>query len=199
MATDTPPPGGIAAIRHQWGWFLVLGIALILLGTFGLGASVLLTVFSVILFGVILFLGGAIHVVQAFFTRSWQGFLLHALAGILYLVVGLFLMRRPGAGAVGLTLVVAAFLLVGGIFRIVGALALQFPNWGWAALGGFISALLGLLLWENLPSDAEWFLGLWVAIDLLFSGWGWVMFALALRARPGALKEPPPPAQGVGP
>ena len=42
--------------------------------------------------------------------------------------------------------------------------------------------ILGLLIWAHWPSSAVWALGLIVGIDLLFMGWGVVLFALGLHA-----------------
>ncbi|MEX5219568.1 MAG: DUF308 domain-containing protein [Nitrospira sp.] len=46
------------------------------------------------------------------------------LAAILYVVVGVLMILRPAAGALSLTLLIGAFFLAGGIFRIVAAAVL---------------------------------------------------------------------------
>jgi uncharacterized membrane protein HdeD (DUF308 family) len=185
---------GIEQVRRNWGWFLALGIALIVLGTLGLGYAALLTFTSVLFFGILLLFSSVFQLVNAFQSRQWSGFFLHLLAGVLELIVGLFAVTHPLEAGVELTLVLAVFLIVGGIFRIVGSVMLQFPNWGWALLGGVISVLLGLMLWRQWPWSGVVFIGLCVAIDLIFHGWGWVMFALAIRSRPAA--EVPPTSGG---
>jgi uncharacterized membrane protein HdeD (DUF308 family) len=169
------------AENNPWKWFLVLGIGLLLLGMVALWASVAVTVASMVLFGVLFVVSGMIQTVQAFQTRQSRGFFLHLLAGILDLVVGLLLVTHPTAGALGLTLLLAAFFLVGGLFRSIAALSLRFPNWGWALVGGIVSVLLGILLGMEWPESGLWFIGLCIGIDMIFHGWGWVMLALAYR------------------
>ena len=44
--------------------------------------------------------------------RSWGGFLLQVLAGILYCIGGLLIMREPVAGSVVITLVLAIVMIV---------------------------------------------------------------------------------------
>jgi uncharacterized membrane protein HdeD (DUF308 family) len=179
-----PLLSGLEEVRRNWGWFLVLGIALIVLGTVALGLAGLATLVSVLAFGWFLLIGGVFEAVAAFWARRWSGFFLHLLGGILYAVVGIMLLANPGAGALTLTLLLAAFFLVSGAFQAGAAVALRFPNWGWAALGGVVTAVLGTLIWARWPSDAVWVIGLFVGIDLLFRGWAWVMFALAARRLP---------------
>jgi uncharacterized membrane protein HdeD (DUF308 family) len=119
--------------------------------------------------------------VAAFWAGQWSGLFLHLLSGVLNVVVGVLILAHPGAVAVGLTLLLAVFFLVAGLFRIIAAVALRFPNWGWAFFGGGITALLGAMIWAQWPSSALWVIGTFVGIDLLFRGWAWVMFALAAR------------------
>lgn len=168
--------------QRLWKWFIALGIVLVLLGMIALGASVVVTLASVLLFGVLFIISSIFQAIQAFQTRQSKGFFLHLLAGLFDLVVGVLLVTHPTVGALTLTLLLAAFFLVGGLFRIVAALSMRFPHWGWALLGGVISILLGLLLWMEWPESGLWFIGMCIGIDMIFHGWGWIMLALAVRA-----------------
>jgi uncharacterized membrane protein HdeD (DUF308 family) len=191
---------GFDEVRRNWGWFLVLGIALIVLGTFALAWSALTTFASVFLFGWLLLVTGAMEVVSAVWTRRWTGFFLHLLAGVLDGIIGLLIVTHPVTGELALTLLLAAFFMVGGLYRLITALMLQFPNWGWAALGGAITLVLGIVLWRSWPESALWFIGLCVGIELLFRGWAWVMLALAIRtAVPGPAPYPTGREEGQPP
>ena len=48
-------------------------------------------------------------------------------------------------------------------------------------LSGFLSFLLGILIWAGWPESSAWVIGLFVAIDLIAGGWALVMLALAVR------------------
>jgi hypothetical protein len=85
--------------RTRCGWFVALGILMILLGAFAWYDIIGLTLAGTIFIGTALLVGGVFQVVQAFMDRSWGGFLLQVLAGILYCIGGLLIMREP----VGLT------------------------------------------------------------------------------------------------
>jgi len=46
-----------------------------------------------------------------------------------------------------------------------------FPHWGWTLAGGAINLILGILIWQQWPEAALWVIGLFVGIDLIFTGW----------------------------
>jgi uncharacterized membrane protein HdeD (DUF308 family) len=191
MSTLDSPGRGLlrhelGALRGEWAWFLALGIGLIVLGMIALGASVVATFLTVVLYGVLLLAGGALQIVGAFWSREWSGFFLHVLAGALYLVVGLFFVRDPGDAALAMTLLLAAFLLVSGIFRIAAAIVVRFPLWGWAIASGALNVLLGLLIWAQWPFSGLWVIGLFIGIEMVFSGWTFVLLGLAMRKLPRA-------------
>jgi uncharacterized membrane protein HdeD (DUF308 family) len=181
-----PPAGDITELRKGWIWFLILGAVLVLLGIIALGALPFVTRASLFVFGVFLFIGGGLEIVHAFWRRKWSGFFLDLLIGVLYLIVGFWFMAQPLQGALVLTLVLAAAFIVGGAFRIAGALTTSVPHQGWLVLGGVVNVLLGIIIWAGWPLSGFWVPGLFVAIDLLVQGWCLVMLALAARSLPEA-------------
>jgi uncharacterized membrane protein HdeD (DUF308 family) len=175
---------GSNELRRSWGWYLVFGIVLIVLGTIALGSALLMTIASVLFFGWILIVGGVMEVVHAFWHKRWGGFFLDLLTGILYVVAGWMMVTNPGGSAVLLTLLIAMFLVFEGVFRIVAALAVRYPHWGWLLLNGIISLLLGLMIWRQWPYSGLWVIGLFVGIEMLLNGWSLVMLSLAGRNLP---------------
>src|SRR5690349_20544423 len=93
-------------LKERTGWFVALGVALIILGVIAMGEVVATTILSVLVFGWLLIIGGAFEMVHAFWVRPWSGLLLQLAIGILYLVVGLAIVANPGASAVALTLLI---------------------------------------------------------------------------------------------
>jgi uncharacterized membrane protein HdeD (DUF308 family) len=172
---------GLERISHKWGWFLALGILLIILGFVALGDTVAVTVVSMIFLGWLLILSAVLHAIHWFRSRE-SNFFLDLIGFILDLVVGFILLSNPAVGAVALTLVLAVFFLVGGLMRIIGALSFDIPHTGWAILSGAVSVILGVLLWIQWPVSGLWFIGLAIGIELIFRGWAWVMMALRIRS-----------------
>ena len=48
-------------------------------------------------------------------------------------------------------------------------------------LNGCITLLLGLLINRQWPDSALWVIGLFVGIEMIFNGWGWIMLSLGLK------------------
>jgi uncharacterized membrane protein HdeD (DUF308 family) len=182
-------------LHHKWGWLLVLGIALIVLGAFVLAHAVLATLVSTLLIGWLLVIGGVIEVVHSFGVRKWSGFLLELLLAILYVVAGFIILSAPAGSALMLTLVIAAYLLVGGIFRVISAISLRFPGWGWLVFSGVVAAALGAAVWRNWPATGLWFLGLCVGVELIVQGASWFALGLTVHSAGRAIApEAAPPA-----
>jgi uncharacterized membrane protein HdeD (DUF308 family) len=171
-------------IRHKWGWLLALGISMVFLGTIALFITPAATLGTVLVLGWLLVVSGIVEAIQAFRVRRWGGIFLHLIGGVLGVLVGLLVVTHPIAGALAWTLLFASFFTVIGLFRLVAAIRLKFPNWGWAAFDGAITLLLGVLLWVDWPGSGVWFLGFAVGISLLLRGWSYVMFAIAVRTLP---------------
>ena len=180
----TPLLMEVEALRRGWGWLLALGIAMIALGIVALLLIPVATVAAVMVLGWVMVISGVVEAIHAFRMRGWGGTFLHLVAGILGVLIGLLIVTHPVAGALAWTLLFAAFFTVMGIFRIVAASRLKFPNWGWAVFDGVVTLLLGIMVWLAWPWSGFWFLGLAVGISLLLRGWSYVMFALAIRKLP---------------
>ena len=187
-ATSTPIGAELEHVRQRWSWVLALGLLLILCGLIALSDTVVATVVSVMLLGWLLLFSAAFHAIHLFQAHRLHPFL-DLLGFIFDLVLGLLLLTDPAAGALTLTLVLAAFFLASGLMRLYGAASSELPHRGWAALDVAVAVVLGILLWAHWPTSGLWFIGFAIGIELILRGWSWVALALSLRrsARSGAL------------
>jgi uncharacterized membrane protein HdeD (DUF308 family) len=169
-------------IADNWGWFLALGLLLIVAGVAAIAFPLLSTVATKIALGWIFLIAGALIVVHAFSIRQWQGFLLGLLIGVLYLVVGGWLAFTPFAGVVALTILLAALFLAEGVLEVIMAVRVRpHEGWGWLLLSGLVAIAVGVLIAAELPSSAAWAIGLLTGINLLSSGVSFLALALAGR------------------
>jgi uncharacterized membrane protein HdeD (DUF308 family) len=175
-------------IRHRWGWLMALGICMVILGAIALVITPAATLGTVLVLGWLLVISGLVEAIHAFSVRKWTGIFLHLIGGILGVLVGLLVVTHPVAGALAWTLLFASFFTVVGMFRLITAVRLKFPKWGWAAFDGGITLLLGLLLWMEWPGSGVWFIGFSVGISLLLRGWSYVMLAITMRSSPAKLE-----------
>ena len=167
---------------HNWGWLLAQGILLVVLGTVGLGLTFLLTLATVFIFGVFLVIGGGVQIFQTFKCKGWGSILWHVLIAVLYVLAGLSIMADPLAASTLFTLLLAGALVGIGIVRLVMAFQLRgVKNWGWPLIGGIAAIVLGFMILARWPVSGLWIIGLFVAIEMIFSGWSYIFIALGAR------------------
>jgi uncharacterized membrane protein HdeD (DUF308 family) len=177
---------GLEQVRKSWGWFLVFGILLTVLGAVCVGKAQTATTFSILALGWVLMISGVVWLLNSFYAFSWQGFFMYLLNALIRGVTGYLLIRHPDAGAQGVTMVLAALFIVGGLFRGIGASVLQFPRWGWTVFSGLVSFALGVYLLATWPAASTYFVGVVIGIDLIFDGASLVGFASAIQSLPNA-------------
>ncbi len=177
----TPLSIEVESLRRRWGWFLALGIMMVVLGTIAFLIIPAATLGTVLVLGWLLVVSGIIEAIHAFRVRRWGGAVLHLIAGILGVLVGLLVVTHPVAGALAWTLLFASFFTAFGLLRLITAIRLKYPNWGWAVFDGIVSLVLGILLWAEWPWSGLWFLGLAVGVSLILRGWSYIMLALAIH------------------
>lgn len=169
-------------MKKNWGWLLALGILFVILGIIGLGMTVVLTMASVLLFGILILIGGGVQLVNAFKCKGWKGVLWHLVMAVLYLAAGVVVIVDPVVASLVFTLMLAGVFILVGIVRIVMAVQMKgFKNWILPLVGGIISIGLGIVIVAGWPISGLWVIGLFVAIELIVNGWSYIFIALAAR------------------
>lgn len=178
-------PQDAEALRKNSTWFLLYGVVMILLGIFAIAAPGVATLALELTIGWMLLLGGAFGIFATFSGgREAPGFWWNLLTAIVYILAGLALLTRPAAGVITLTIILSAYLLAGGIFRIMLALGYRkdIPNaWAWMLISAVVDIALALMIIGGMPGTAVWVLGLMVGINLLMLGVALMMVAFAVR------------------
>jgi uncharacterized membrane protein HdeD (DUF308 family) len=171
-----------APLRAKSGWIIALGVIYLIAGFIALGSVMMATVASVLIVGVMMIIAGVAEVFSAFQIKSWGKFLLWVLLGVLYIVAGFVTFQNPLLAAVLLTLILGASLAASGIMRIFLAFSMKRETpWIWVALSGVITVLLGVLILVRWPVSSLYILGLFLGIDLIMAGAGWVGIGFGLR------------------
>lgn len=167
--------------RHRR-WFMVLGLIMIVLGMAAILFPFVATMAVEILIGWIFVISGAFGIVHAFGVRKWKGFLFSLLGAVLSLAIGIVLLFYPMAGMLSLTLLLAAFFFVSGIFRVIMAFSLRpADHWGWLLVSGILAFVLAILVMMQWPTSATWFIGVLVGIDFIFSGWMFLSMSIMVH------------------
>jgi len=89
---------------------------------------------------------------------------------------------HPVPGLLVITLFLASFLIVYGIFALVLAFHMRpLSGWGWVLFDAIITILLGILIWAHWPSSSDWVVGTLFGISIFVSGVTRLMMSLAIR------------------
>ena len=192
MSTNSPlPPNlaeGLTVLRAKWGWIVALGVVFLIAGFVALGSAVAATASAVMIVGIMMIMGGVAEIVAAFSVKGWGKFVVWMLLGLLYVGAGVIAIGNPFAAATILTLMLGAALVAGGVLRIFLAFSMKSAGkpWGWVVLSGLVTLLLGIMIIAKWPASSFFVLGIFLGIDLIFIGSGWVTMGLALKNRPAA-------------
>jgi uncharacterized membrane protein HdeD (DUF308 family) len=173
---------GLAPLRAKSGWIVALGVVYVIAGFIALGSVVFATVVTVFVVGVMMLIAGVAEVINAFQIKTWGKFLFWLLLGALYIVAGFVTFENPLLAAALLTLLLGFSLLASGVMRIVLAFSMkdEMP-WIGVAVSGVITFLLGLIILAHWPVSGLYILGLFLGIDLIIAGIGWIGIGVGLK------------------
>ena len=184
-ATSSAPFGAPAALeplRAKSGWIVALGVVYVIAGVIALGSVVFATVVSVFVVGIMMLIAGVAEVINAFQIKTWGKFLLWLLLGVLYIVAGFLTFDNPLLAAAVLTLLLGVALIASGIMRIIlGFNMRRGMPWGWVVFSGVVTLLLGLIILAHWPVSSLYVLGVFLGIDLIIAGIGWIGVGSGLR------------------
>jgi uncharacterized membrane protein HdeD (DUF308 family) len=165
------------------GWSVVLGVLLVLAGLFAIVVPFFAGIAASVFFGWLVLIAGVAHLVYAWSERGAGAILWQILIGVVYVIAALYMLVLPVAGVVALTLVLAFYIAVEGLFEfIVFSLLRRLRGAVWFLIDGLVSLLLAGLIFFHWPSSSLWAIGTLVGISLLFSGIARLTLSMAQRA-----------------
>ena len=112
---------GMFIDHRQWGWKLFIGILGIIAGVLviqhPIWSTILVPTTLVFVLGISGVMMGIVRLIQAFQGAGWGAGIL----GVILIILSLYLMFNPLAGAIALPIVLGIFGIVGGIVGVVYA------------------------------------------------------------------------------
>jgi len=170
-------------------WFMLRGLVMLILG-------VLLLIFSMLvpnvemlgvqsswlLFGSILILiAGVLRAIDAYISDRVALKVMNMQSSIIDLVCGFVILTNLGETALTLSLIVAAYLMIQGLFRLGFIYLSEIPNPNSARIGGIVSVLLGMMVWLQWPFNGLWFLSFALSTEIANRGWALIFYARSVR------------------
>ena len=190
MSSSPLSPPLLPALSPRWshGWSTALSIALIVIGLIAVVLPQVGGIAVALYFGWLLLLAGFALLLLAWRTHTTGVLPLQLGLGIVYVLVGLFLILKPGAGLASLTLLLAGYLLLEGLLELTTAFrAPQRAGRTWLLVDGVVALVLAVMIVTSWPSSAAWVVGTLVGINLILGGVSRLMVTGAVRRHTGAL------------
>lgn len=161
----------LGTIKTHAGLGIMVGIIAVVAGVLALLSPLVAGLSVAIAVGILIIASGASRLFLAFKMGSFGHGLLVFLIGLLSIFIGGYMVSRPGMALATLTLVLAAYFFVDGIFEIIWAFRLRpIKGWGWALFSGIVALALGIMIWRQFPVSGMWAVGTLAGIHLIFGG-----------------------------
>jgi uncharacterized membrane protein HdeD (DUF308 family) len=173
----------ITTYKRSTFWSVAVGILLLVAGLISIALPPIAGIAASVFFGWLLLFAGVAHLIYAWSERGAGAVLWQVLIGVVYVIDALYMLVLPVAGLVTLTLVLAYYIVISGIFELVVFTRLRrLRGSAWFLVDGLVSLLLAGLIFFHWPLSSLWFIGILVGINLLLSGIARITLPLSLRA-----------------
>lgn len=139
--------------------------------------------------GMLILVLGILGCLDAFLAKHQRDVIQNLQVGVLDSVVGALIILSVSSNVSRLSIMIAAFLIVRGIVRISLAYALNLPHKGTTSLAGITSVVMGVLIFQEWPTDESWFMSFCLNVEIAFRGWAGISFALWIRKQNLIQKE----------
>ena len=170
-------------LAKNWWMFLARGILSILLGLIAIFWPEVAFASLVLIVGVFALVNGVIAIISAFTSNAksenWWWLILEGALGILLGAITIF---QPQAMARVWLILIAAWLIVAGIFEVITAIAIRKVIEGefWMILAGVVSVLFGFLLLAS-PSLGIAAIGIIIGLFAILFGIIFILLAIGLK------------------
>lgn len=172
------------SLKDHWQLFVIQGVLLVILGALAIAVPAIASVAVAAFVGWLLFFAGVMRAITLIRSPHAPGYWSSLLLAILTAILGIVLALFPISGAVTLTMLLTAYFIVHGIASFIFAFSVKGDTGRWVllALGGIIDLVLAALVIAGWPATGVFILGLYVGINMLFTGFALIFAALGARS-----------------
>ena len=148
---------------------MLWGFLLVILGLFAMVTPAISGIAATFMLAALLLISGIATVIFAFGSESFGRGVLRFLFGGITVLAALWMFGNPGMALASLTLFLAIYFFVDGIFAIAAGFTLP-EGKGWVIFNGIVSVLLGLMIWRNWPVSGLWAVGILLGVKMVVGG-----------------------------
>ena len=183
MSENTAVTSGLLdGIKKNARLAVIMGIIMVICGFLAVGSPLAAGVYVTIFVGIMLAIGGIAQCFLAFKAGAFGKGLLIFVVGALTAAAGFYLFNQPLEGLASITLLLAVYFIVTGIFELVGAFQIRpAEGWGMMLFNGIVTLLLGIMIWSQFPLSGAWAVGILFGVKLLLSGVSLIVIGRSVR------------------
>jgi len=176
-----------------WGWILAYGVLSVLFGLYAFAFPIAATFAATIVVGAFFVAAGIVSIVAGIAGRAHEGRTYAIIFGIMSLIIGLVIALEPATGALSLTLLVVAWLLMRGVLEVMFGFRRRHGRALMIVLG-VVNILLALYVLATIGWSAAVLPGFILGISFLLGGVHSIASALHHKKGASAFAVP---AQGT--
>ena len=163
---------------------MLWGFLLVILGLFAMMTPAISGIATTFMLAALLLISGLATIIFAFGSESFGRGVLRFLFGGITVLAALWMFVNPGMALASLTLFLAVYFFVDGVFAIAAGFGLP-EGKGWVIFNGIVSILLGVMIWRSWPVSGLWAVGILLGIKMVVGG----MAMMALESVGDAAKK----------
>jgi uncharacterized membrane protein HdeD (DUF308 family) len=149
----------------------ILAITTIVLGVMAVLTPYVAGEAMLTVIGVLITAAGFLRVIWTFASPTPGKGFSKVLLGVLTVLAGLAILANPMMASATLSILLAGYLLIDGIFEAIVAMTLESsPGKSWLAIGGLVSEALGCLMFFQYPFSGVHAIGVLLGIKLIVVG-----------------------------
>ena len=172
----------LSDVRRITGWSIALSVLMIIAGLLAIASPFLAGIVVTRLVGWLLLFSGVLHFVYAFRGGGVTAVLWEILLGVLYVIVGFYILANTALGLAGLTFAIAFYLFIEAILEFTASYMTRSERGsGWLLFDGIVTLFLAFLIMSTWPASKVWAIGTLVGVSMLFSGISRLMIASSVR------------------
>lgn len=169
------------ANKPSFTFLMIMGVVTAILGVIAIGSPAVAGTAVIYIVGGIMLIAGITQIIAGLKAEGLSHKLLPLILGTVTTLGGLAVLAHPVIGMEVLTMILAAYFVAEGIWKVIAAFNFR-PAQGWLAVlfSGVITWLLGAMIWTQWPASGMWAIGILVGVDLLTTGIALICVAMTL-------------------
>lgn len=177
------PDKVVPVLRRFSKWSLIASLIMFVCGILAMILPLTFSFGLALVMGCVVLVAGIAHLVFAFDTRGFGGFLWHMLLCGLYGMAAIFLLVNPLLSLSSLVLILAVFLLSEGALELVLYYCIRRSRHSvWVLIDGIGTLILGIVMVRQWPPASPDVIGILVGISLTLTAISRVIVSVTVRA-----------------